>query len=154
MLKFLSDISLLENILITLVLYFFLIFRNFSWGVISLKKKRNDLRNYRKKVFNDHIISLKGEIWAHKTSLTQPLSTEVPVLSQENEQSCICVLMVSISSLSTIFLLDFGTVPTVWFLFVFFFILLVKMSSKSRSSYKFFHRKEHIFFSKYLFFIW
>ena len=41
-----------------------------------------------------------------------------------NKQSCICVLGILICplSLSIIFLLDFGTVPTVWY--IFFFILL------------------------------
>ena len=48
---------------------------------------------------------------------------EVPVPSQESEWSCICVLELSIFPLSTIFLLDFGTVPTVVF-FVFHFIEL------------------------------
>ena len=38
--------------------------------------------------------------------------------------SCICVLGVSIVSLSVIFLLDFGTVPTVWY--ILFFTLLGK----------------------------
>jgi len=40
---------------------------------------------------------------------------EMPVPSQECERSCmcICVLMISILPLSTIFLLDFENVPTV-----------------------------------------
>ena len=41
------------------------------------------------------------------------------------ERTCIFVLRVSILSLSTIFLLDFGTVQTVWYLFVFHFIALI-----------------------------
>ena len=40
---------------------------------------------------------------------------EVPVASQESEHSCICVFGLSILSLSTIFLSDFGIVPTVWY---------------------------------------
>jgi len=36
------------------------------------------------------------EVWALKTSLTQPLYIEVPVPSQESERSCICALGVSI----------------------------------------------------------
>jgi hypothetical protein len=35
-----------------------------------------------------------------------------PVLSQESERSCMCVLGVSILSLSTIYLIDFGTAPS------------------------------------------
>ena len=42
------------------------------------------------KHLNDHIISLRGEVCAHKTSLTPPLLIEVPVPSQEGERSCIC----------------------------------------------------------------
>jgi hypothetical protein len=63
----------------------------------------------------DHIITLRREVWAHNSSLTLSLFTEVFVPSQESEKSCICVLEVSILPLSTIFLLDFGTVPTVWY---------------------------------------
>jgi hypothetical protein len=37
-------------------------------------------------------MSLSGEVWVHKTSLTPPLFIEVPVLSQECEWPCICVL--------------------------------------------------------------
>ena len=35
---------------------------------------------------------LRGQAWAHSTSLTSPLFSEVPVPSQEIEQLCICVL--------------------------------------------------------------
>ena len=63
----------------------------------------------------DYIISLRGQVWAHKISLTPPLLIEVPVPRQESERSCICVLGVLILPLYTIFLLDFGTVPTVWY---------------------------------------
>jgi len=50
------------------------------------------------------------------------LFIEVPVPSQESERSCICVLGVSILPLSTILVLYFETVPTVWY-FIFHFIL-------------------------------
>ena len=33
-----------------------------------------------------------GEVWTHKTSLSPPLFIEVPVLSQENDRSSMCVL--------------------------------------------------------------
>jgi len=68
---------------------------------------------------HDLIFSLTWEILAHKTSLAPPSFIEVPVPSQESEWSCICVLGVLILSLPTIFLLTFGTVSTVWYLFVF-----------------------------------
>ena len=54
------------------------------------------------------ISSLIGEVWAHRTSLTPPLFIEEYVPSQESERSCICELVLSILSFSTIFLLDFG----------------------------------------------
>jgi low temperature requirement protein LtrA len=52
------------------------------------------------------------EVWSHKTSLTLPLFIEVSVPSQVSEHLFTCVLIVSILLLSTIFLLDFGTVLT------------------------------------------
>ena len=48
--------------------------------------------------------------WDNKTRLTQPLFIEVSVPSQECEQSCICVLGISVVSGSTIIRLDFGIV--------------------------------------------
>ena len=62
---------------------------------------------------NDGIISLREEVWAHTTSLIQPLLIEVPVPSQEHEPSCICVLVISILLLFTILIFDLGIVPTV-----------------------------------------
>jgi hypothetical protein len=50
-----------------------------------------------------------------KTSLTLSLFIEVPVPSQESQQSCFCELEVLILPLSKIFLLEFGTVLTVLF---------------------------------------
>jgi hypothetical protein len=41
-------------------------------------------------------ISSRFEVYAHKTSLILPLFIEVPMLSQESERSCICLLEVSI----------------------------------------------------------
>jgi hypothetical protein len=42
------------------------------------------------------------------------------VSRQESELSCICVLGVCILPLYAFFLLDFGTVPTVWYFMGFF----------------------------------
>ena len=63
-------------------------------------------------------------IYLHdNTSLTSSLFIKVPVLSQESERSCICVLGVSNFLIFTIWLLKFGSVPTVWYhLFVHFII--------------------------------
>ena len=88
-----------------------MLFDRFYVRVGILLKCRNHL--------HDHIISLKGEVWTHKTNLTSPLFIEVPVPSQECERSCICVLRVSILPRSTIFLLDFGNVPRLWYFFYF-----------------------------------
>ena len=48
------------------------------------------------------IILLIWEVSAHITSLTPSLYIEVPVLSQENEGACICVVMVIMLPISTI----------------------------------------------------
>ena len=55
------------------------------------------------KNLHDSIISLRGEVWAHKTSLvlTLPLVTEVPVPSQ------------GVSGIDFASFYDFLTVPTV-----------------------------------------
>ena len=71
------------------------------------------------RIFN--IISLKGQVSAHRSSLTQPLIVHVP--RQNIERSCVCVLVVHILPLSTALLLDFRIVPTVWNIFAFHFII-------------------------------
>jgi hypothetical protein len=68
------------------------------------------------KHLDDRIISLRVEVWDHKSSLTPPLSIDVSMPSQEGERSCNCVLGVSIS---TILVLDFQPVSTVWDFVVF-----------------------------------
>jgi hypothetical protein len=50
------------------------------------------------KNLHDRIISLSGEVCAHKTSLMPPFVIEVAVPSQESEQSCICVRGIDFSS--------------------------------------------------------
>ena len=72
---------------------------------------------------HDHIISIRGDAWVHQSSLTRPLSNEVPVPSEESERSCICVLGVSIITLSTILIIDFEFIPTVWYFLCFSFYL-------------------------------
>jgi hypothetical protein len=74
------------------------------------------------KHLHDHIISLRGEIWAHKCSLTPSYFIEVHVPSQESERSCISELRVSGFPLFPLFLFEFGTAPTVWWIFVSHFI--------------------------------
>jgi hypothetical protein len=62
-------------------------------------------------------------IWIVFLQATDIFITFVP--RQENERSCICVFRVSISSLSSIFLFDFGCVPKVWYFCFWIFILLL-----------------------------
>ena len=61
----------------------------------------------------------RSPVWVHQTSLMLPLFIEVPVPFQLSERSFICVLWVSILPLSTIFLLDFGTVVVYIYSFLF-----------------------------------
>ena len=65
--------------------------------------------------------ALRGEICGHKARLTPPFFIEVPVPSQENERSYICVLWVSSWPLSMTLILDFGFVPTGYFFYFIFF---------------------------------
>ena len=51
--------------------------------------------------------------------LTPPPYIEMPMTSQQCDLSCICVLMVSVLTLSMNFLLGFGIVTTLWY-FLFF----------------------------------
>jgi hypothetical protein len=57
-------------------------------------------------------------------SLAPPHYIQVPVPSQEREQSRICVSAVLILSLPLIFLWGFGTVSTVWYWL--YFILSIR----------------------------
>ena len=92
------------------------------------------------KHLHDPIISIRGEGWIYKTSLTPPLFIEVPVPSQESERSCICLLIILTMPLFTILIhvLDLGIVPTVSYFF-FFFILLdnIPFFTHYRFHYKF-----------------
>jgi hypothetical protein len=54
-------------------------------------------------------ISLRGEVWADKATFTPPPFIGVPVTSHESERSSICVLAVSILTLSMILLYDFDS---------------------------------------------
>ena len=62
-------------------------------------------------ICDDHIISLRGQVWSRKTSSTSPLFMEAAVPCQERDQSYICVSGVSILPLYImIFLMDFWEV--------------------------------------------
>ena len=107
------------------------------WIFVNIKiiqlRNQNIFHNF---IFNkywsdDSIISTRGEVWDHKTSLSLPLSTELPVPSQESELSCICVLGVSFLALSTILIFDFWIVPTVCYFWivptVYYFLIVLTM---------------------------
>jgi hypothetical protein len=55
----------------------------------------------------DVIISQRGEVYNHTTSLTPPLFIEVPVPNQINGMSCIYVRGVSNFPFSTVFVAGF-----------------------------------------------
>ena len=61
----------------------------------------------------DTCMTLRGDVWAHKTSLTWPCFIEVPVLRQESEQSCTCGFGYRFYFVSTISRIDFETVLTI-----------------------------------------
>ena len=84
-----------------LVYYFFFLDRQFRGDVAIL-------------------VFLKTMASYNPTSLTPSLFTEVPVLSQESERSeCICVL--GICLFLRFFYCIFGTFPTVWYFFSFYY---------------------------------
>ena len=60
------------------------------------------------------------------TSLTSSPFTEVPVLSQESERSCICVLGISNLPISAIFLLNFWNFSDSVIFFFFILLYVVK----------------------------
>ena len=70
------------------------------------------------------ILMPRGEdVWAHKTSLTSPLYTDVRVPSKYSTRSYICVLGVSILPLSTIFPNEFGNCSDIVVNLLFFIVL-------------------------------
>jgi len=73
------------------------------------------------RLLHDRIISLRRALWVQKNSWTPPLFIKMPVPSQEIERSCISVLGLSILTLPTILIFDFGIVPMVWY-FLFFIL--------------------------------
>ena len=108
-----SEFTCLHNHLIKteeIHVFLSLLFHNFNVNTTVITYVR---------IFN--IISLKGQVSAHRSSLTQPLIVHVP--RQNIERSCVCVLVVHILPLSTALLLDFRIVPTVWNIFAFHFII-------------------------------
>ena len=82
---------------------------------------------------HDHIISLRGKVWANKTGLSPSLFFLLKCLCQGRKG-----LGVSIVPLSTILIFDFGIIPTVWYFriiptvwYFLFFNLLLKLRLSS-----------------------
>ena len=73
---------------------------------------------------HDHIISLRGKVWANKTGLSPSLFFLLKCLCQGRKG-----LGVSIVPLSTILLFDFGIIPTVWYFLFFNLLLKLRLSS-------------------------
>lgn len=69
-----------------------------------------------------HIMSLWGEVWSHKTCFIPPLFMEVSASVKWGDH--VLMLRVLIVSLSMLFLLNFGAVPTVWYILFFSFLLM------------------------------
>ena len=67
----------------------------------------------RGQIYQTVAISLRGEVWVHKTSLTLPCFIEVHVPNQASARSCMCVLGEPILPLSTILQLVIGTASKV-----------------------------------------
>jgi hypothetical protein len=81
---------------------------------------------FRKPAWHDAIDNKKyddkinSEIWAHQSSLNPPLYIEVPVPIKGSERSCMCVWGIDFATFYN-FLLNFATVPTMCYFFVFHF---------------------------------
>ena len=107
-----TSVSRRLNILLVCIM-----FKIIAFFIITLFVRFGYMREFvfysHGKRLHDPIISLRRKVWVHKTGSISPLFIEVPVPSQESEWSCDCVLRLSMLSLSTIWLLDFGTAPTV-----------------------------------------
>ena len=110
--------------------------RWFCWCCLKIDSKLLSYDTYFSslcgKHLYDHIISLRGKVWCHRTSFTTPPFTDVPVPSQNSEQTCIFVIGVSICLFFGVrkffyypyfseFVLNLGTFSTVWY---FVFVLL------------------------------
>jgi len=73
------------------------------------------------------MIFIRGEAWAHKFSVTLPLFIEVLVSSQKSGHSCLCIL--GVSPLTILHFFDFGTVPTVQYVFLISRLMFVLFDS-------------------------
>ena len=71
---------------------------------------------------HDRIISLRGEVWAHKTSLTPPLFVEVSVLRH--------VMYLCVRIIDCVSFCDFSSKPgTFKIVFLFFFLFVLSSTS-------------------------
>ena len=70
-----------------------------------------------------HYFSKRGDFFFHKASFTPSLFIKVSVPNQKSERSCIYMLDVSILPISTILSLNFRTLPTICYFFLFILLL-------------------------------
>ena len=70
---------------------------NHLWWIAWLYVRVGILLPCGKHLF-DRIISLRGEVWAHNTSLTPPLLFKVPVPSQDSGRLCMCIMGIDFTS--------------------------------------------------------
>jgi hypothetical protein len=70
------------------------------------------------------IVSPRGQVCVHNTSLTTSRVIEAPVPNQESARSYVCVRDIDFSSFHDFFSSDFGTISKVWY-FLFLISLVV-----------------------------
>ena len=84
---------------------------------------------------HEFIISLKGEVWAQKTSWILSHFIKVTVPKQESERACIYICVskgyTEFDSVSKISRLDFRTVPTMCYLYFFILLLMIYVAKYS-----------------------
>jgi len=89
---------------------------------------------------HDHITSLRGEVCAHRSSLTPPFFVEVPDPGQASEQSCICVVGYQFGTYD--FSIGFWNCSDHVVFFVFHFI--AKIPTKKHSDENYVRRKHKL----------
>jgi len=74
-------------------------------------------------------ISLRGKVWAHKTSLTCHFLLKCLYQTRKWAVMYLCVRGIDVDSVTTILIFDFGTVPTVWSFLFFILLCFISVSS-------------------------
>ena len=117
--------------------------RWFCWCCLKIDSKLLSSDSYFSSLCGKHLYddtnSLRGKVWCHITSFTTPPFTNLPVPSQNSEQTCIFVIGVSILSLFLLICIEFRDIFDsmvfcfcfiIWpFPLIFFFIMFLKCKS-------------------------